>query len=71
MDSGAYDLTIDDGKKQVQLSNQEEWSRVVQRGTTIVMNIVMVQKTYDSEKKYKCPFCEFWNKYYGQSSIDW
>ena len=56
---GAYDLTIDDGKEQRQITNQEEWSNVVQRGTTIVMSVVMVQET--CEKKYKCPFCAFWN----------
>jgi ribosomal protein L37AE/L43A len=56
---GAYDLTIDDGREQRQLTNQEEWSNAVQRGTTIVMRVVMVQQT--NEKKYKCPFCAFWN----------
>ena len=60
MNIGVYDLTIDDGRVQHQLINQEAWSSVVQRGTTIVMNIVMEQKAY--EKKYNCPFCEFWNK---------
>jgi len=72
MDIGAY-LTIDDGKKQLQLTHQEEWSSAVLRGTTIVMSIVMVQHICDS-KKYKCPFCEFWNMLeedYGQSSINW
>ena len=69
---GAYDLTIDDGKEQRQITNQEEWSNVVQRGTTIVMSVVMVQET--CEKKYKCPFCAFWNwqdEGSGQSSIGW
>ena len=71
MNIGAYDLNIYDGREQHQLTNQEEWSSIVQRGTTIVMRVVMVQQT--DEKKYKCPFCQFWNKqdYYGQSSIDW
>ena len=66
---GAYNLHIDDGREQRQLTNQEEWSSVVQRGTTIVMRVVMVQQT--DEKKYKCPFCEFWIKQggYEQSSI--
>jgi len=69
MNIGAYNLNIDDGREQNQLTNQEEWSSVVQRDTSIVMRVVMVQQT--DEKKYKCPFCEFWNKQeeYGQSSI--
>ena len=74
MDIGAYDLAIDDGKKQLQLTHQEEWSSAVLRGTTIVMSIVMVQHDCYSEKKYKCPFCEFWNileEDYGPSSINW
>jgi len=50
MDIGAYDLTIDDGKKQLQLTHQEEWSSAVLRGTTIVMSIVMVQHICDSKK---------------------
>ena len=68
---GAYDLTIDDGREQRQITNQEEWLEVVQRGTTIVMSVVMVQET--DEKKYKCPFCAFWNwqEGYGQFSIEW
>jgi hypothetical protein len=71
MNIGAYDLIIDDGREQRQLTNQEEWSNVVQRGTTIVMRVVMVQQT--DEKKYKCPLCTFWNlqEGYGHSSIDW
>ena len=71
---GAYDLTIDDGREQRQLTNQDEWSNVVQRGTTIVMSVVMVQLTASDEEKYKCPFCAFWNRQeegYGQSSIGW
>ena len=60
MNIGAYDLIIDDYREQRQITNQEEWSSVVQRGTTIVMRVVMVQQT--DEKKYKCPFCESWKK---------
>jgi len=42
----------------------------VQSGTIIVMRVVMMQET--DEKKYKCPFCAFWNwqEGYEQSSID-
>ena len=73
MKIGAYDLTIDDGRAQHQLINQEEWSNNVQRGTTLVMRAVIMQQT--DEKKYKCPFCEFWiqNKQedHGQAWIDW
>jgi hypothetical protein len=56
---GAYDLTVDDGREERLITNQEEWSGVVQRGTTIVMSVVMLQQT--DEEKYKCPFCSFWN----------
>jgi len=72
MKIGAYDLTVDNGRTQHQLINQEEWSSNVQRGTTIVMRVVMMQQT--DEKKYRCPFCEFWNKQEedrGQAWIDW
>ena len=70
MNIGAYNLNIDDGREERQLTNQEEWSSVVQRGTTIVMRVVMMQQT--DEKKYKCPFCGFWNKQeedYGHPSV--
>ena len=72
MNIGAYDLIIDDGREQRQLTNHEDWSNVIQHGTTIVMRVVMVQET--DEEKYKCPFCAFWNwqqEGYGQFSIDW
>ena len=71
MNIGAYDLNIDDGREQRQLTAQEEWSNIVQRGTTIVMRVVMVQQT--DEKGYECPFCGFWNKQddYERSSFDW
>lgn len=63
---GAYVLTIDDGREQRQLTNEEEWSSVVQRGTTIVMSAVMMvqqtdEKTDEKKLEYKCPFCAFWN----------
>jgi len=71
MDVGAYDLGIDDGKE-LQLMNQEEWPRVVQCDTTIIMSIVITQLAY--HKKYQCPLCDFWNVLngnHGGSSIDW
>ena len=52
MNIGAYDLNIDDGREQRQLSTQEEWSNVVQRGTTIVMRVVMIQQTEEKEYRF-------------------
>jgi len=72
MDIGAYDLSIDDGKEQLQLTTQQAWSSIVQCGTTIVMSVVMAQRAY--QKEYKCPCCDCWNKLkenYGQSRVDW
>ncbi|KIM35191.1 hypothetical protein M413DRAFT_14710 [Hebeloma cylindrosporum] len=71
MDCGAYDLTVDDGKaNNLPLTEdlEEEWSSVIQSGTTIVMSVVMVQQTY--RRKYRCPFCEIWNPPVEESSID-
>jgi hypothetical protein len=72
MDIGAYDLSIDDGREECQLTNQDEWSSTVQHGTTIVMSVIMAH-IVDSER-YNCPFCDSWNelrKDSWRSSIKW
>ena len=72
MDIGAYILSIDDGKEGFELMDQDGWSSLVQRGTTVVMSVVMGQPIEWAQ--YKCPFCDIWNKlkeHGRQSSINW
>lgn len=55
MDIGAYHLSIDNGKEERQLTD-DNWSSAVQYGTAIVMSVVMTH-IVDSER-YNCPFCD-------------
>ena len=59
VDLGAYILAIEDGREQLQLTDLL-WSSTVQRGTTIVMGILVGQPSY--RKSYLCPFCDCCNK---------
>jgi hypothetical protein len=43
MDIGAFVLTIDDGREYLQLTDEEGWMSTVQRGTTIIMSVIMTQ----------------------------
>jgi len=72
MDIGAYVLAIDDGRQVLRVTDQEGWSNIVERDTTIVMSIIMTQQAH--RKKYQCPFCDVWNRIkenHEQSSVDW
>jgi len=72
MNLNAYVLTIDDGRQLLQVTDQEGWSRIVERNMTIVMSIIMTQAAF--RKKYQCPFCDVWNRLKDndeQSSMDW
>jgi len=77
MDTGAFVLTIDDGREYLQLADEEEWTSTVQRGMTIIMSVIMTQLQEGHERsptKYQCPFCDCWNSLKGnngKSSINW
>ena len=71
MDTDAYVLTIDDGRRVLKVTDQGVWSNLVERDTTIVMNIIITQRTH--RKKHQCPFCGVWSrlKENYEQSINW
>ena len=72
MDIGRYDLSIDDGRQVLQITNDVEWSRV-HPGTTVVMSIIL-SKPRVRQREYRCPFCKVWNEVNGiseHSALDW
>jgi hypothetical protein len=74
MDIGAFVLTIDNGRKHLELTDQE-WTSTIQGGMTIVMSIIMTQNIYEkTPREYRCLFCHCWNKLKGtngKASIYW
>ncbi|KAG2752848.1 hypothetical protein P692DRAFT_201852623 [Suillus brevipes Sb2] len=54
MEQGQYDLCIDDDRQVTRLTSQG-WP-IIEAGTTIVMRVVVEQKTYYGAD-YKCHFC--------------
>jgi len=75
MDIGAFVLAMNNGRKYIQLTNQEGWDTTIQSGMTIVMSVIITQRVHFLEdKKYQCPFCDCWNGLKAnnrKSSVDW
>ncbi|KIM45584.1 hypothetical protein M413DRAFT_442249 [Hebeloma cylindrosporum] len=69
MDNGDCVLAVDDGRKPLQLRDEEGWMNTVQSDMTIVMSITMTQKVFYHRKKmkYQCLFCDYWNRLVGNN----
>lgn len=72
--SDGYDLSIDNSREVIQLTNQQ-WPSIG-AGTTIVMRVIEHREELRAFeiKKFKCPRpgCNTWNDgVAGDSSIDW